>query len=323
MRHNIIIIILLALISALTACSDHQEKPITIGIVEPIEHTALNEIVAGFKETLKDQYRKPLIIKVENAQNDMNLERAIFQKMKDAHYDIVVPLGTSASQMAVNMLPNQTVVSLASSLSEKDRTIAKRCNVAVVRDDISGERLLSFVKNAFPNIKTIMLIHSADEKVFKEVADAQTAGRKVGIQVSNRMVTTLSELYPIARSLPANIDAILILKDNMIASGASTLAQVAQQKHIPFIASDEGSVLSGADIALGVREKQIGIEGGKLAARILQGKKPCDLPIVEMTVLSVFVNPAHAVVKENMSSIQKTVSDLHYSMLAMHEKNEG
>lgn len=321
LKYSIKIIALSILGGLLLACSSDQEKPLTIGIIEPISHAALDEIVAGFKESFTEKYQKPVVIKVENAQNDLNLQRAIVQKMKDAHYDVVVPIGTTASQMAVKMLPTQTVVSLASSLSEHDRKQAKNCNVAVVHDEISAQQLLGFVHQAFRSVQHVMLIHSADEKVFKEVDAAIVAGKSVGITVSKRMVSSLSELYTAAQSLPQDIDAILILKDNLIASGASTLAVAAKQKKILFIASDEGSVAQGADIALGVREKQIGIEGGNLVADILTSdKKACDLPIVEMTALSVFVNEEHAVIKTQLPAISQTVTTLKYKLINIISK---
>lgn len=298
----------------LLACNDNKEKPIVIGIIEPIQHTAMQEIVSGFDATLKQHYKKPYVIKVENAQNDMNLQRAIIQKMKDANYDIIVPIGTSASQMVVNMVTKQPIVSLASTLSEQERAQLTHCNVAIVHDEISSMQLLTFVHQAFPQIKNIMLIHSAAENVLPEVERAIKAGHLIGIAVSHRMVTTLQELYTVAQSLPSQYDAILILKDNFIASGASTLSLVAQKKKIPFIASDEGSVKAGADLALGVREKQIGVEGGKLAAAILQGSDACKMPIVEMTTLSVFINEAHPVIQANKQAIQQATHNAHYSL---------
>ena len=65
---------------------------------------------------------------------------------------------------------------------------------------------------------------------------------------------------------------------------------MAAARHIPLITSDEGSVENGAGFALGVRERQIGVEGAQLAVQVLNGKNACDLPIVEVKKLSVFIN---------------------------------
>src|SRR5579872_635427 len=86
--------------------------PVTIGIIEPLEHKAMDEIVDGFSTTLKEQYHQPVIIKVENAQNDANLQRAIIQKLHDAKYTMIVPIGVGATQMTLSMVHNQDVISL-------------------------------------------------------------------------------------------------------------------------------------------------------------------------------------------------------------------
>ena len=99
----------------------------------------------------------------------------------------------------------------------------------------------------------------------------------------------------------------------MIVSGNSTLATVAANKHLPFITSDQGSVQGGAAIALGVHEREIGVQGALLTAQILQGKAACDLPIISMENLTIFVN-ASAVEKEGISMqvINAAAKKSHY-----------
>lgn len=293
----IILVISLFLISG---CNQENSKQTKIGIIVPIEHTAMQEIVAGFSETLHEQYQKPVKIKVANAQGDANLQRAIIQQMNDQHYDIIIPIGLSATQMALSMVKQQAVLSLAADISEQDRQQMKSCNVAVVHDEIPPQKIVAFIHDAYPQITQIALIHSPSEKVFPEIKAAIASANQLGITVKPLMASTLPELYSIGNAIPSQTQAILVLKDHMIVSGISTLAKVANDRHIPLIASDQGSVQGGAAFALGVREKQIGIEGAKLAVQILQGKAACSLPITEMNKLSVFVN-AKALQSENQS----------------------
>ena len=104
------------------------------------------------------------------------------------------------------------------------------------------------------------------------------------------MIQTLVDMPLAVRSAPKNIDAFLILKDHLIVSGINLLTQEAQKRSIPIIASDEGSVINGATIAIGVREKDIGIESAKIAREILQGTNPGDIPQKTMDSLVLFVN---------------------------------
>jgi putative ABC transport system substrate-binding protein len=297
----------------LSACKPHSSEQIKIGIIEPLEHTAMNEIIAGFTETLQKIYHKPVIITVENAQNDANLQRAIIQKMRDAGTTIIVPIGMGTTQMSLAMVHDQPIVSLASELSEQDRENLKKCNVTVVHDEISSEQLLQFVHVAYPQLTQLILIHSSADKVFPEVDATIAAGKKYGITVKHLMVSSLPELYATASAIPRESQGIFILKDSMIVSGITTLAKIAADKHIPLIASDQGSVQNGAGMSLGVHEKDIGIEGAKLAAAILQGQPVCSLPMIEMQKLTVFINP-HSLQKEgqNKEAIEAAAKSLSY-----------
>lgn len=314
------IILLSFFMALLTGCSEQRADVKTVGIIVPIEHTAMNQIIAGFRAALEKEYKKPVTIKIDNAQNDMNLQSAIIQKMKNAHYDVIVPIGTGATQMAVSMAPNVAIVSLASNVSDHDRAQLKRCRLAIVHDEIPSIQSLRFIKQAYPTITNLMLIHSAADKVLPEVEAAVKAAQSVGITLHHRMVTSLSELYAVAQSLPEGTNGIFILKDNLIASGASSLSLIAQKKHIPFIASDEGSVASGADLALGVKEREIGVAGGVLTAKVLADHDPCALPITEMTALSVFINPSHQIVIDNQQAIQHAAAAFHYQLVPVNNK---
>ncbi len=286
-----------------------------IGIIIPIEHKALNEIVAGFTETLSAQSSYPLKFKIANAQGDINLQRAIIQQMRDEHYDLIAPIGTDATQMSLAVSPNQSIISLAASLSQTERAKLKSCHVAVVHDEISAEQLIHFVHLVYPQLTKLVLVHSTSDKVFPEVAAAIAAGKRYGIQIKARMVPTLNDLYSTANNIPADTTGLLVLKDSLIVSGISTLAIAAEKRHIPLITSDQGSVQEGAAFALGVHERDIGSEGAKLAASLLAGKPACDLPIIEMTRLTVFVNKA-TLIKEHqpLQAIQSAAKQQHYAI---------
>lgn len=295
----------------LTACNKSTDT-IKIGIIEPMEHVAMDEIVAGFSDTLRQLYKKPVTIKVENAQNDPNLQRAIVQKMRDSDYDIVLPIGVDATQMTLSMV-HKPVVSLASDLTEADRRKLKACNVGVVHDEVSPQQVLEFIRTAFPNIKNLVLIHSSANKVLPEVEKTITIGKLYCIKIEQRMVSTLPELINVSNNLPKNTQGIIILKDHLIVSGIATLAKAAANRGIPLFTSDEGSVEVGAGLALGVHEKEIGVQGAKLAASILSGKPACELPILEMTDLTVFVNPDQLQrSNQSLDPIVQAAQKLHY-----------
>lgn len=284
-------ILILFLPLTLVACHSHSNEK-KIGIILPIEHQSLNEIVIGFKEGLKRETTLPAQIKVANAQGDINLQRAIIQQMKDQQYDLIVPIGLSTTEASLAMTRTQPILSLASSLNEGDRQKQKPCHLAVVQDEISPQKILAFIHAVYPNLTRLALIHSNGEKIFPDVKKAVAAGKALNITVKPMMVNTLQDLYNVTQAIPVNMQGILVLKDNLIVSGMTTLTILADKRNIPLIAADQGSVENGAAFALGMPEQKIGEEGAKLAALILAGRAICGLPIVEVSDLTVFINPS-------------------------------
>lgn len=283
----------------LFACKPSDKHEVTVGIIEPLQHAALDEVVKGFSETIKNNYPHPVNIKVENAQNDMNLQRAIIQKMRNAHYDFIVPIGLSASQMSLAMVKDISVISLASDLTQENRQ-NYQTPLAIVHDQISADTLVKFIHAVYPHKHKFILIHSAADKVFPEVEQVVKVGQKCGLTIKPLMVSTLPDLYHISQSLPADAEGIIVLKDHLIVSGISVLTNFATKMQIPLISSDEGSVINGASFALGVPEQQIGKEGANLVIAALNGKSVKDLPIVDIKNLSVFIN-AQSLAKENQN----------------------
>ncbi len=291
------------------------DTPKKVAIVIPTSIQAMTEITRGFEETLRKEYIGPIEFKVANVQGDANLEHATLQELSDENYDIIAPVGTDATSMAISITKKNNIVSLASDLSDQQRSQLKPCNVAVVHDEISNEQQLAFIHAAYPEIKRITLFYSASEKIFPEVEDAKKAAAKFGISIHGIMAPTLPDLQVAANNMPSDTQAIFILKDSTMVSGIAQLVHIAKARHIPLITSDDGSVQNGAGFALGVHEKQIGIEGAHLAAAILAGKNACALPIVEMKKLTVFINPkSMKSFGASIEPIQKMAKKMHYQI---------
>lgn len=248
----------------------------SIGIIIPIEHAALREIVEGFKEEVTKLSKEPIEFVVQNAQGDLNLQRSIIQQFVNQKINLIVPIGTAATQMTVANVKIQPIVSLASLPFSNMKPI----NLTGVLDEIGPYKPFDFIQKMMPELKKMTLIHSSSEKIFPEVQELiKYAGTK-GVAVQALMIQSLPELYTISRLVDNNTDLIFILKDHMVVSGIKTIVQQAHHRLIPVVTSDEGSVKEGATFALGVRERGIGEQGGRLAVKIL-AKPAQELPSFE------------------------------------------
>jgi putative ABC transport system substrate-binding protein len=275
--------------STLTAIAD-TAKAVSVGIVVPVQIDAMTQITNGFKTRLTKLYPGKITYIVLNSQGDSNLQRSMFLQLKAKQVNLVVPIGSMATQMAMSVNQSQAIVALAAEIKDTDRAKMKNQNMTNVLDEISVTKQLEFIHAAMPNLKHLTLVYSTDDHIFPQAKEAVIIGKKIGIIIQPIMMQEMPDLYALSKHIDKNSQAIFILKDGKIVSGISTLIQQAQKRGIPVIASDDGSVASGAAFAVGVSEQQIGIDGARLAVQVLNGTAPKNIPIKIMSDYSLFIN---------------------------------
>ena len=249
-----------------------------IGVIVPLEHAAMDEIVLGIREALAD---KDVEIIVKNAQGDSNIQLSIINQMRD--YDILMPIGTATSQMTIAQVKNKPIICVAAKIN-----VGGNKFITGVNDEVLGTLAIS----KLPHIDNISLIYSSSEKVASEVEAFKKYAKENNINLYVAMIQTLADLPPAVKNSPRTTKAFLIFKDHLIVSGLNPIINEAKKRFIPVIASDEGSVRSGATLAIGIKEKDNGIEAGLLAKKILEGTKPVDLPykIISAESMILFIN---------------------------------
>ncbi len=277
-------------------------KPITVGILVPVAIPAMTQIVNGFEASLNKASTVPVKYLVKNAQGDANIQRSILQEFNSLHVNLVAPIGTDAAQMSIAMVRNTPIIGIAANHLKSQAKKANNPNVTGVTSKVPPTERINFIHAVLPNIKKLTIVYSADARIFNQVQQMTVAANKDHIIVQKLMVSQLSDMYTLSKTIAANSQAIFILKDELVVSGINTLLQQARIKHIPVIASDDGSVSKGAAFALGVSEYQTGVDAGKIAASILSGKNAAEMPIHVMTHYFVFLNPA-AAKKQNVNPV--------------------
>ncbi|MBA3661468.1 MAG: ABC transporter substrate-binding protein [Gammaproteobacteria bacterium] len=302
--------LLFSLTILISGCEQSSSQK-QIGIVMPIAHESLDQIVAGFVDALKKQYPQAHF-KIANAQGDLNIQRAILQQMKNERYDLIVPVTTSPTQMAAAMIPHVPIIGLAAVYTEADRQKKKICNINIVHDEIPVKTMLHFIHTTYPELKQMTLLYTPSDKIFDDAKKMVIEGKNLGMTITPLMIPSLQELYGATQSLK-NPQAILVLKDPLLVSGIATIVQAAHKRGIPLITSDEGSVKDGADFALGVREQAIGMEGAAMATKVLSGTSICTMPMVDMKHFLVFVNKK-SFPKNNLDiqSLETIAKKFHY-----------
>ena len=300
------------------AAKQVSNSAVKVGILVPMQHRAMNEIVSGFKTELKKKYPGRITFLVKNAQGDANLQRAILQGFKQMKIDLFVPISTTTTQMTLAMVRSKPVVGVAALYTEKEREKRAVCNVTAVNDEIPVADQIKFMRKVIPDLKQITLVHSLSAKIMPEVKDCIKYAKTQGIKVQDLMVQQLFDLYTISGRISLKSQAVFVLKDSLIASGIRTVINQADIRRIPVISADDGTVQQGTAFAVGVKEHQVGVEGAGLAAKVLQGTDVCKVPIKVMDKLCVFINK-EAVKKQSftVAEIEKKARESGYQVFQL------
>ncbi|MFQ3306884.1 MAG: putative ABC transport system substrate-binding protein [Candidatus Midichloriaceae bacterium] len=259
-----------------------------IAIILPMEHKAMVEIVDGFKEELIkrmpiDKYE----LSIFNAQGDQNLSKIIFQQIASQNFDIIVPIGTTITQFAIKKFQkDKQIISIAAEIDANE--IKSSENLYVINDVVSMESFVKFIKSSLGTMQNLTVIRSNEPRIYNQTQDLEKVLKKYGVSLQVLEIHNMSELYSSIKSIKKDSQGIIVLKDHLVVSGISSIVKEAKKLDIPTICSDEGSVFSGCDIALGVKEKDMGVAAGKIAFYMLEKKQINKEEILDLDTIVFF-----------------------------------
>jgi len=284
-KYVVFVFAVLISLEEIKAAENHYK----IAIIMPMSHKAMDDIVDGFEEQLKNNINEQYKLIIYNAQGDPNLMRTIFQQISSNHYDMVVPIGTNATQLAIKMLKkDKKIISIAAELSEYDK--AENANLINVEDNVPMEQFVKFIQTIISKPEYLTLINSNDARIFNQSKLIKTLLKDIGCNLQVISIQNMPEIFSALQTVNEKSQAILVLKDHLVVSAMPSIVNVAQKRGIPIIASDEGSVKSGADVALGVKERQLGVVGAKIVMSLIDNKGKKNYKINNKANLIIFRN---------------------------------
>ena len=82
--------------------------------------------------------------------------------------------------------------------------------------------------------------------------------------------------------------------DNTVVTALEAIVGVGIDNQLPVYAGDTDSVPRGAMAALGFDYYDVGVQTGKIVARVLAGEAPGDIPVQGIETTELHVNPGAA-----------------------------
>lgn len=297
----------IALISSLLLLNScNEDKRTKIGVIQLVEHPALDANYKGFVDGLAEAgYIDGQNIKIDfqNAQGEQANCVTIANKLVNDNDDLIFAIATPAAQAVANLTKNIPI--LVSSVTDpKTAKLVKsnnkpETNVSGTSDLTPVKAQIQLLKKINSNVKTVGLMFCSSEanSIF-QIDLAKEACKENGFDFIEGSVSNSNEIQQVTQSLVGKVDAIYIPTDNMLAAGMANVAMVANDAKIPVICGEEGMVKSGGLATYGIDYYELGKQTAKMAVQILKdGKNPAEMPIeyLEKCTLSVNEETAKAI----------------------------
>ncbi len=314
-RLALVLLTVLSLV-ALVGCSssnnsgDSADKKLKVGVVQMIENGAFDNMRDGFIQQLRDKgyTEDKLEIVALSAQGDPSTLNTIVQEMADGSYDLVATIATPASQSFVNMKSQTPQVFIAVSDPIKAGVVTSMenpdHNATGTSNPIPVEGIIELSKDLTPGIETFGILYNTSEvNSVSTVNKAKEYMNDQGYKIIEAVVTNSSEVKQAVEGLARDVSAIFVPNDSIIQNAMPTVVETAKAAKIPVYGSSVVMVESGALATLAVSDKEIGAISADMAIEILEGKKPADIPAINVEASDTVIN------KRTAEAIEIQLSD--------------
>lgn len=287
----IILLLVTIFVMAMVGCATNQtaenEKK-TIGIIQYVEHNALDAAREGFIKALSDNGYvdgENIILDIQNAQADQSNLATISDRFVSNKVDLVLAIATPAAQSIAGKTKEIPILGTAIT----DYVAAKLVNSnEAPGGNVSGTTDMNPIKEQIdllvklvPDAKTVGVLYTSSEENSRVQAKiAKEAIEALGLTYTEVTVTNSNDVQQATQSIVDKCDAIYLPTDNIIASSMPVIYGITSQSKTPVICGESGMVENGGLATLGINYYDLGYKTGLMAIKILKGEAlPATMPI--------------------------------------------
>jgi putative ABC transport system substrate-binding protein len=282
--------------------SEPGEKVFKIGITQFVEHPALDAARKGFVDGLKEagfEEGKNVVFELENAQADFPTTQTIAGKLVGDKVDLILAIATPSAQSAANATKDIPILitavtdpveaGLVKSMEKPETNVTGTTDMNPIKEQ------LELLKEILPSTKSVGIIYNAAEANSKVQVDiAKQASKELGLSIKEATVANSSEVNQAVQTLAGKVDALYVPTDNTVASAIGAVVKVCNDAKIPVIGAERGHVDGGALATLGIDYYLLGKQTGSMAARVLEGEDPKNIPVEGSKDLKLIINKKSA-----------------------------
>lgn len=260
---------------------DPDKSEYVVGICQLVTHDSLDLATQGFKDSLTEALAaegRTVVFKEQNGQGDPNTCVTIVNNFVSNEVDLILGNATPALQAAYNA--TETIPVLGTSITEYGVALSIENFSGVVGNNVSGTSDLAPLEDQAQMMIDVLglgsgaavgILYCSAEPNSQYQYDVVSAYlRDKGITVNEYKFSESTELQGIVTKASGECDAIYIPTDNTVASNDETVRNVCGPDGTPVFTGYESDVCFAT---LAISYYNIGVETGKMAAKVLLGQE--------------------------------------------------
>ena len=258
-----------------------------VGIVQLVEHDALDAATKGFRDALTDALGDAVSFDEQNAQNDSNTCATIVNGFVSTGVDLIMANATPALQAAA--AGTSDIPILGTSVTEYGVALEIDGFNGTVGGNISGtsdlaplDQQAAMIAEWFPEAKNVGLIYcSAEPNSQYQVDMVKAELEKLGYTATLYAFSDSNDLAAVCTTAAGASDEIYVPTDNTVAANTGIIDNICRPAKIPVDAGEEG-IARGCGVAtLSISYYELGRTTGEMAAKVLTGQADISTMPVE------------------------------------------
>ncbi len=269
-----------------------------VAVTAIVEHPALDAARDGIKEGLAAEGFRDgteITFRYESAQGNAATAAQIARQFVGDAAGVIVPISTPSAQAAAAATTTIPIVftavtdplaaALVTSLDKPGGNITGLSDMSPMADHVA------LIQEITPNARRIGVLYNPGEansvslvNRLKEVAGG------AGLEVIESTVTRSADVQAAARALVGRADVIYVPTDNTVVSALEAVIGVAEEAKLPLYSGDTDSVSRGTLASIGFDYFDVGLQTGRVVARVLRGEAVGDIPVSFASGTDLFVN---------------------------------
>lgn len=294
------LILLLILTLALPAVA--ADKTPLVGILQLVQHPALDAAREGFIKGLADAgFTDGDNVKLDyhNGQGSQDIMASIADQFVAAPVDLALAIATPAVQALAGKTESIPILGTAVTDFVQAKLVDSNehpgFNVSGTSDMNPVAEQIDLIRRLVPEAKTLGLLYTSSEVNSQiQAALARERAEQLGLHVVEVTVNNTNDVQQAAVNILGQVDVLYIPTDNVVASSIALVVEEALARKIPIAGSEAAHVNGGGTFTLGIDYFKLGEQTGHMAARILRGEaQVSEMPIERQDQFDYLINKTY------------------------------